>query len=198
MVGYSLPPGDLTLTGMIGDAVAGREVAFEIVNPDPGQVRGRLHVMGVRDQEITDVSGPDCVARFAGRYRDEQARALTRYLQDWASTRAPEGGTLVVSWINPEIGHPQMVQPVTAIQGPDAAGDVILSLPSEATTLAPRPSQLADLIVALPGVGRMVARTAQGRKLPIVDIHSSTQPGGSGLRWVSLVPAGHPGFDKPD
>jgi hypothetical protein len=193
MIGYSLPPGDLTLTGMIGDAVSGRDVAFEIVNPDPGQVRSRLHLMGVADSEMTEVSGPECVERFVCRYRDEQAHAVVRYLREWARTRKPEGGTLVVSWINPEIGHPHMVQPVAAIEGPDDAGNIMLSLPSEATMLAPNLSQLADLIAVLPGARRLVARTARGRHLPIVDLQSSTQPGGNGLRWVSLVPAGRPG-----
>jgi SIR2-like domain len=194
MVGYSLPVGDLTLAGMIGDAALDRDVVFEVVNPDPYPVCDRLRRMGVREQQIGDIdSGLDCVERFACRYRDQQARAVVEYLRTWGDKGTPTAGSLVLSWISPETGHPHMVQPIQDIGHPEpGTGDLILGPAAPRSMLTPRPSQLPELLARLPGASRLIGRTTRGRELAIIALWSRMQPGGEALRWISLVPCGRP------
>lgn len=203
LVGYSLPPGDLTLAGMISDAALGRDVTFEIVNPDPGPVREHLLRAGIHEDQIGHVDeGPDCAERFTRRYCDQQACALIDQIRDWGRadpSRASREGSLVISWVSPETGHPHMVQPVSTVADPDpATGDIILSPAPAGTIVTPRMSQLPELLAKLPAARRLVAHTSDGRYLPIISMWSRAQPGGDALRWISLVPAGRPALtDNP-
>ena len=153
MVGYSLPVGDLTLTGMIGDATLNRDVVFEVVNPDPNPVCDRLRRMGVREQQIGDIdSGLNCVERFAYRYRDQQARAVVEYLRTWGLKGTSAAGSLVLSWISPETASRTWSSQSKIFGHPEpGTGDLILGPAAPGSMLTPRPSQLPELLARLPG-----------------------------------------------
>jgi hypothetical protein len=193
LAGYSLPPGDLTLSGMIGDATAGRDVTVEIIDPKPGPVRDRLGVLGISEQQITHVEdGPDCVQKSARRYLDEQARDLVTRLRTTEGTS--HDAPLYVSWGEDGWGHPRLVQPVASVDGPSPSGDLLLELTGADVQITPDRAQLTDLRTRLPQARRLVAVTTSGRHLPIIDLWTSPPEPGNAYRWISLVPAGKPGF----
>jgi hypothetical protein len=195
LIGYSLPAADLTLSGMIADAAVGREVTIDIVNPEPEPVRGRLTRLGIGEHQFEQPeAGIDCVEQFACRYRDQQAQAVLDYLRAWGAQQTIHDGTVILSWGNLEAGRPGLVQPVITLGDPSRqAGELVLSAQGvQGTPIAPKPSQLGELIAHLPTTKRLVGLTADGRQLTIVALWSRAQPGSDKIRWVSLVPSGRP------
>jgi hypothetical protein len=165
------------------------------MNPDPSPVCARLASLGLREHQIGHVDdGERCVEQFVGRYRDQQTEAVVEGLHQLGSTLA--GGTLLLSWGNSDGLLPSRVQPVMSISDPDPhTGELALTLAGGGVPVTPEPSQLSDLLSRLPAAHSLVGITAEGRRLPIVDLWSRLQPDGETLRWVSLVPSGVPGFD---
>lgn len=193
LAGYSLPVGDLTLSGMLGDAAADRDTAIEIINPHPGPVRDHLADLGISDQQITHVDdGMDCMEKFTRRYRHDQARDLATRLRETGKSTAD--GPLIVSWGNTDGLHPSYVQPVARITGPDHTGDVLLYLTGANVPITPDRARLSDLRTCLPHARQLVAVTTNGRRIPLIDQWASPGPADRGLRWISLIPAGKPGF----
>lgn len=192
LAGYSLPPGDLTLSGMIGDATAGRDVTVEIINPEPGPVCDRLAVLGISEQQITHVEdGADCAQKSARRYLDEQARDLVTRLR--ATEGTSDDAPLYVSWGDTDGFHPRHVQPVASVDGPSPSGDLLFGLAGADVHITNVGAQLTDLRTRLPQARRLVAVTTSGRHLPIIALWTSSQPS-DGYRWVFLIPAGKSGF----
>ena len=194
LVGYSLPVGDLTLSGMIGDAAADRDITIEIINPDPGPVRSRLEALGISGHRITHIDdGMDCAQKFARRYCDEQARDLATRLRETESSS--QDGPLIVSWGNTHGLNPAHVQPVARISGPDpATGGLLLELTGADVPITPDRAHLSDLLTRLPQARQLLAVTISGRQIPIIDQWASPRPADNGYRWITLVPAGKPGF----
>jgi hypothetical protein len=193
LAGYSLPVGDLTFSGMIGDAAPDRDTAIEIINPHPGPVLDRLAALGIRDRQITHVDdGMDCMDKFTRRYRDEQARDLATRLRTSASS--PVDGPIIVSWGNTDGLHPSYVQPVATITGPDHTGDALLHLTGADVPITPDRARLSDLRTCLPQARRLVAVTTNGRQIELIDQWATPGPADRELRWISLIPAGKPGF----
>ena len=196
MVGYSLPVGDLTLTGMIGDATLNRDVVFEVVNPDPDPVCDRLQRMGVREQQIGDIdSGLNCVERFSLPVPRPAGQGRGGVPPDLGPRREhrPQGLWCCPA-ISPETGHPHMVQPIQDIGDPEpGTDDLILCPAAPRSMLTPRPPQLPELQGRLPGASRLIGRTTRRRELPIISLWSRMRPCGSrARRWISLVPSGRP------
>lgn len=52
LIGYSMPPTDLVTSGMLTDALAGRDVAVDVVNPRPEPIVDRLADLGVERGRI--------------------------------------------------------------------------------------------------------------------------------------------------
>lgn len=185
LIGYSLPVGDLTVGGMIGDAVADRDVSFEIINPDPGPVCDRLVILGVDRNQIAHIQdGYDCVERFTRRYLDEQAQELVDRLRRWPGTLST--AHLEVSWGG------ETKRLVAHLDDPDpATGDLLID-PSVGSTLPPA-LDLGALLARFPDVKRLVAAEADGRHLPIVDTWTGKiRPGEADPPWISLIPSGRP------
>ena len=65
LIGYSLPQADHSLTGLLSDALQGRAVKVEVVNPDPEGVMCRLVRLGVPSDAMSSISGADCIARWS-------------------------------------------------------------------------------------------------------------------------------------
>ncbi|KRF22911.1 hypothetical protein ASG91_16185 [Phycicoccus sp. Soil802] len=64
VVGYSLPLTDLVTAGMLREALAGRRVTVDVVNPDAAEVKERLHALGV-DGDLPVHTGAECVANYS-------------------------------------------------------------------------------------------------------------------------------------
>jgi hypothetical protein len=185
LIGYSLPIGDLTVGGMIGDAAANRDVSFEIINPNPDPVCERLTILGVDRNQITRIQdGYDCVEHFTRRYLDEQARELVDRLRAWPGSLSTRN--LEVSWGG------QTERRVAHLDNPDPTTNDLLIDPSVGSELAPC-LDLGALLARFPDTKRLVTVAADGRHLPIVDTWiGKIQPGETDPPWISLIPSGRP------
>ena len=187
MIGYSLPVADLTVSGMIGDAVTDRDVSFEIINPDPDPVCDRLVTLGVNRSQIRDiVDGYDCVEQFARRYLAEQAQDLVDRLRAWPGSLSTR--RLAVS----KGDHTE--QGVAHLGDTDpATGDLLID-PSVGSELPPA-LDLAALLARFPAAKRLVAIAADGRHLPVVDTWTGkVRPGEADPPWIFLIPSGRPPY----
>ena len=92
VIGYSVPPEDQVASGMLADALRGREVEVAIVDPCVEQVKDRLRRLGVGRTAVS-FGGPSCVEEFVGWYRDKQATAVVESLRDWAANPGLEPGS---------------------------------------------------------------------------------------------------------
>lgn len=195
LAGYSLPAGDLTLSGMIGNAVADRDVTIEIINPGP--VRSRLQALRIIGHQITYIDdGMDCAQKFARRYCDEQARDLATRLRETESTdpRAPDR----------LLGQHRWTQSRTRPAGSSGQRPRPRHRrPASGTHRRRRPdhpdrAHLSDPLTRLPQARQLLAVTISGRQILIIDQWASPRPAGNGYRWITLVPAGNPASSQPD
>jgi len=64
LIGYSVPLADHSIIGMLSDALLGRNVRVQIVNPCPSAVESRLVRLGIPANNIEHIDGDDCIARW--------------------------------------------------------------------------------------------------------------------------------------
>lgn len=191
LIGYSLPPADLTIAGLIEDAVRGRALPVTVVNPDPRPVRRQLLALGIPSTDIECIDGRRCVADFSACYANLQAGAALRLLKSAALLREP--GLLLLGWspnIDFQLGG---LQPVGSIDPPNASGDVLLRASTGPDPVQPDPT-LIPLLVERATVGsRLVAEAKDGRRMPVIDLWSRPAAAPGELLRLTLVPAGRPG-----
>lgn len=194
LVGYSLPVGDLAMRGLIEDAVRGREVSVEVVNPRATDVLDRLVAMGIPAERVTCHAGDDAVRDFVTEYRDRQAARVVRAIDAAREQYESSAAMVIVSWTGRGgIGARDPVLPVIGVEpGPD--GELVVDVQGPGSgLLAPQPKQLLELVRGLDTARKIVVRTPSGRRLAIVDFWlGPAQPAGESLRTVHLVPAGLP------
>jgi hypothetical protein len=195
LVGYSLPPADPVILGLLRDAFRDRVPELWVVNPSPEPPLSSLESLGIDRDSVTVLDGTDCVAALSRQLRDQAAGDLVTEIRGLDPTAA-KGKSMFLAWGDPRA----MVAPsarvgVIGFAQPD--GDLLLEPASGAVSTAAAspdsPPSLADLLPRLPGVKRLVALMADGRKLPLVG---SWRPAGlppnppSSL--VIFAPAGKP------
>lgn len=64
LIGYSIPPADHSVIGMLTDGVQNRKLKFEVVNLRPQEVKARLLRLGVDPGSITTYAGKNCIKRW--------------------------------------------------------------------------------------------------------------------------------------
>lgn len=197
LVGYSLPSADLVFSGLLEEAIRGREVTVEVVNPKPDQVVKNLELMGVDSGQITIVDDdPDCVPSFVRGYRDRAAEAFVADLRAVDSSRGDDT-RLTMPWGDP-LPSASAAAPVRAIVSIDTLrpdGSLVLSTGPDMTRPGGQAAQvfasktLSDLLASLGNAHRVVVRTLDGRDVPVVG---AWQESADEHHWptLALVPAG--------
>ena len=195
LVGYSLPPADPVILGLLRDAFRDRVPELWVVNPSPESPLLGLESLGIDRESVTLLDTKDCVTALSQQLRDQAAGDLVTQVRGLDPTAA-KGKSMFLAWGDPRaIVAPSARVGVIGLAQPD--GDLLLEPASGAVSTAAgspdSPPSLADLLPRLPGVKRLVALMADGRKLPLVG---SWRPAGlppnppSSL--VIFAPAGKP------
>ena len=83
LLGYSLPQADLVMSGMLAEAIKGRAMTVEVVNPKPQVPVTSLERLGARAVKVT--KGAKCIEDFAAAY---SARAATELVEQATRPRA--------------------------------------------------------------------------------------------------------------
>lgn len=80
LVGYSLPATDLVTSGMLTDQLAGRDIAIDVVNPDPEPIIERLLRLGIEREYIRRFDGGGCVEEYVDALELERSREISQKL----------------------------------------------------------------------------------------------------------------------
>ena len=86
IIGYSLPVTDLVTAGMISDALAGRSVRIDVVNPDANTVKERLASIGIDPKNVHLFASDRCVTDYVADLEREQSTRVRSALINAAST----------------------------------------------------------------------------------------------------------------
>lgn len=200
LFGYSMPPADLVMAGMMQAALRGREVQVEVVNPDPAQPKKRLIGLGVAADMITTCDG---AAAFAEKLCLWSSEAVIHGLLT-TTLAAANGASLLVSWDGPRAPGTTGTRRVAGISPPGPDGTVELRLdtkpPPVGDATAARferdgqPSSevfaiLGDLIHGVKHAKRITVRVGD-RSIPIIGTRYERRETGANTAWLALVPAG--------
>lgn len=190
-VGYSFPQNDLSVSGLIVNALTRRADPPEIrvVDREPKPVQGRLETIGVAS--IEEEPGGDAVRYFVKRYVDEAAKHVVERLRTW--NPGSTNGSVCAAWGN--------------VQDRNARGwihEVRFDEPSRIVTLeavgthvrtsSSVPMLLDEMLGLLPGAVRIEIQH-DGERLPVVTYRALPQRKGDGSidSWqLELMPAGPP------
>ena len=97
ILGYSLPPADLTFTGMLTDTLRDSQASLTTVDVRASAVKARLTALGFAEDRVHSVgSGSAPVAEFAGWWRDETSTILLSGLS--AAARDTLDDPMLVVW----------------------------------------------------------------------------------------------------
>ena len=128
MIGYSMSPGDVVMSGLLASAIGERreQPIIEVVDLHPEKPRKRLIGLGADPEKVIPYKGDDCVESFARRFTDRAAR---EYADELRSTDPTEGKDVA---LNVAVGaHASGETPavfrVTRISSPSAEGHIELT-----------------------------------------------------------------------
>jgi len=178
LIGYSLPLADHSVSGMLTEALGGRDVRIEIVNPAADEVAARLNRLGVSDAEVVSFAEPDCVARWTA--------AEVADLERLAGTGLREGrelGAEDVIWLDAPRAE-RMVRVEPADRG---SIEAILHLTPADQQLV-NPARYHHLQEALRG-SDTCAVEVDGRLLPVIDFWRIPETGAR-MAQLHVVAAG--------
>jgi len=196
VIGYSVPPEDQVASGMLADALRGREVEVIVVDHCVAQVEDRLRHLGIGRTLVQRFGGPSCVEEFVGWYRDEQATAVVASLRDWADRSHP--GDIRTEDRSPEHGDVDLQGQVhvdwgqcdrascrgqvaffrhngtidlQGVEDPTGEGDLRVPLVRPGTLRTVDQTQVPTLLRHLSGAGqvRRLVVQASGQDFPVVD-----------------------------
>ena len=204
VIGYSVPPEDQVASGMLAEALRGRDVELIIVDHSAADVEARLEHLGVAAGRVRRFGAPSCVEEFAGWYRDEQARAVVESLRAWAASAGLERGRtgkdsferdgpglqgqVRVDWgscdrasCRGHVAHSRHDGALDLNGIEDSAGgeDLRVPLVAPGTVLTVDQTQVPTLLHHLAvddQVRRLVVQIAPGQGCPVVDYTVSQPP----------------------
>lgn len=103
ILGYSLPPADITFAGMLTTALARSQAPVVIVDPAAAQVQRRLHMLGFAEDRVRAFDSGDSppVEAFVRYWRDDTSSAVLARLHGPAPDSIDD--PLIVVW-GPEAG----------------------------------------------------------------------------------------------
>lgn len=192
LVGYSFPSTDVSVTGLVADALITRDTPAEvrIVDKNPEPIRARLESIGIHPAIEEPAQG--CVERFVAGYVDESAKHVVEHLQRWNPTERV--GTVRVAWgAEPDRFAMHWILDMNL---DDASRTLSLQVvgPEEAPPTA-IPPLLDRFLSLLDGAERIVIQ-ADGAQSVIVGYRSVAQrraiDGKTDLWLLSLNPTGLP------
>jgi hypothetical protein len=206
IVGYSLPPADTVMANMLRVALAGRDVAIDVVNPEPDDVRTRLVGFGVSEDQIVTVASAECVERFTQQLCEEASSNLADQLRGGLLEDSPSS-CVGVAWGDPGPGGSAIfgVADVSVRDGttlvlaladgalPGGGSDVRLDLNRVASSSGVKTA--SELLPAIRTCTRVVAESAEGLHI-LVSANLEGQVVGRDARWLMFVPA-DPGTVQP-
>jgi hypothetical protein len=196
IVGYSLPPADSVMSNMLRLAIADREVAVDLVNPNPDDIVLRLVGFGVQPRQLRIASAGTCVEDFASGLCNEATSALADELRNGLLQHAPDASIRVACGDPSSFGIPvsrvEMLESTTLaliIEDGLSARD-ITAVPYNADG-TPRNRLFAtaeDLALMLGDCTRVVALDATGIHT-LVSARHEGETVGANARWLTFIPA---------
>ena len=179
LLGYSLPPADLVMSGMLEEVARRPSVELEVVDRKSDVPKKRLETLGAGHVEET--SGEQCMEHFVDKYCDRAAAELIHALRSSLS----DDVTVGVFW-----GDGDSFRPVIGLERREA--ELRLSLQEDGLMhWSASAVKLSDLVATLDGVTRMVVSLTNGIVTPIVAaVLSATGGALPPIKSLSLLPAG--------
>jgi hypothetical protein len=193
ILGYSLPPADLTFAGMLTDALADSQDTLTIVDVRASAVKARLTALGFAEDRVHSVgSGSAPVAEFAGWWRDETSASLLR------GFGAAAGDTL---------DDPMLVvwgkESFAAVVSVTTAGSVVTLTTDPISTSREAAARPRDDASVLPAMRDVLEFTTQGSRLEVLTPSGARQAiiawadgrarmGYGRAVWNVLTPSGTP------
>jgi hypothetical protein len=184
LLGYSLPPADLVMSGMLEEAARRTSVLIEVVDRDPSVPTERLRKLGAN--HIEQVKGDDCMESFVGLYSKRAAFDLVEALR--ASTTGD--ASLLVECGETSFGT--RLCAVEKFEHDSSSGELLLVLKDTAVPVLASGASLSALVAQLdPGVNRLVARTTDGQQLLLVAaVHGSSAGPARSMDLLTFLPVG--------
>jgi hypothetical protein len=201
LVGYSVLPADLVVSGMIAETLSKSGAVVEVINREPEVVGERLGAIGVRKDSIqVDASGDHAVADFVMRYSSRSALDMSRALRKALSTGNVDTEIpLLVAWSRKAAAavldirclhnsielHTEAITPMeTATRRRDETEG--------------HPMFMRDLAAVLERDVPLLAVSPGNYRLNLVGAETAATAGiGFRATWQSLTPAGVPPAAEP-
>ena len=193
ILGYSLPPADLTFAGMLTDALRDSRAALRIVDVRAAAVKARLTALGFAEDRIDFVgSGSAPVAEFAAWWREETSTSLLSGLSAAAEDTIDD--PMLVAWGN------EAIAAVVSVTGKDGVVTLTTDPVSTSREAAARPRDDASVLPVMQQVLQFAARgsrldvlTPGGARQAIIGWASGRARMGYGRAvWNVLTPSGTP------
>lgn len=179
LVGYSIPPADHSIMGLLSDGIQGRDVKIEIVNLSPSVVEQRLIRLGAASDQIGCVCGQNCIAQWTTsevkRLAKEAVIAL-RHQEDLT-------GEVLMFASGSRSERFRGIETAT-----DPTSPIILHLNSPGTQLA-NPKMFAELLPLLDSCSSILVKDG-GRVLPVIGHWVRNRESGAMMTQLHLVVAG--------
>lgn len=204
VIGYSIPPEDQVVSGMLTETIRGRDVEVIIVDLCPKIIKERLEHLGITSGESLHFAGQSCVEEFANWHRDEQARTVVESIRELASTNPSLQGQVAVNWgkcvdANCQgsyaggFGHSGQLN-LDDIENPAGGEDILMPL-APLGTLKVDQTQVPTLLRIISEhteATQLVVRDASKRDFPVVDYTVRQPTSNDPSNHLTLVPSGHP------
>lgn len=196
VIGYSVPAEDQLASGLLADALRGREVDVVIADRCPKAVAERLSSLGVEGaNDAIKFAGVTCAEQLVAWWRDQQARVAVEQLRVLArtGTTASEIGLQALwgrdgaSWCDdPRLGE------ATWDSGRSQNGDLVVRPASDGPGTPNGAQKLLDHLIDDSPVERILVH-ADDKLFPVVDVHDPPGPDDRTLGGaLTLVATRHP------
>jgi hypothetical protein len=182
LMGYSLPQDDHSVTGMLAEALMGRDVLVEVVNRCPTPVVDRLDRLGVPKSLVSVTDGDNCIAKWTSA---EVSRLSALAVGAIRFDQRLTGEVLVY-------GDAPRVDRFRSYSAPDGRdGQLVLHMDPHTDPSGlqnTRPVLLADFSQQLDSAGAITIE-CEGKKLPVIGHWVRIDTSGALMTQLHLVTA---------
>ncbi len=178
LIGYSVPPADHSVTGMVSEALQQSKVRVEVINLCPWVVQERLVRLGLVAETIHPVSGDDCIAEWT---RTEVSRLAVEAVTALRTEPALDGEVLMFA-------DGPRAERFRNFKAPEDPSEPLILYVNASEVQLTKPVMYRDLQPVL-GTVRTMAIEVDGHELRVIDYW--VQPAGSAtMAQLHLVPSG--------
>jgi len=178
------------MSGMLDQALSGKGVAVDIVNPDPKDLGARIRSLGVPVPTMFN-----SVVEFTHAYRDRAAADLAESIAAMNATEYPDTA-LVVSKRKPDIGETgsmikKIEQDGNTVRLVPAGADVPMTQATavvagpDGQTVKDESPRFSDLIAAARGTSKIVIRRG-GVDETVVGVNRRATEIGVTTKWIAF------------